>query len=429
MEEHHLAPPLLDPHGVIGQIRQLRREGRQLVKVGGEQRPAAVDLMQMLDRRPGDRQPVEGRGAAPDLVEDHEGPRAGLVEDGRRLHHLDHEGRTPPGKVVGGAHAAEQAVDDADMGALRRHERTHLGEDGDQRVLPQKRALSRHVGPGDEPQPAVFLSVADREVAIVGDEGAALLPVHHRLDHRMAAAGDPQCRTVIDHRPGVAGFGGKFRKRRGDIEGGKGVGGKDDGLRPARHLARELVELPQLQRQCVVRRAADPALEFDELGGREPRRAGKGLTVDEEAVLTFRSLGGRQPVRLRRLDLDVIAENVVVADLQGPEIRFGRVTTLQIGDQPPAFVAQGARLVELYAKALRDEAPVAGRGRQLGGKRLAQELHEILVITEVLDARADRGRGRHQPVHLERGAQGGGLGEPVTDGGEVPGAAAAQRKA
>jgi hypothetical protein len=45
-------------------------ERGQLVEVGGEQRAAAVDLVQVLDRRPGDRQAVEGRGAAADLVED-----------------------------------------------------------------------------------------------------------------------------------------------------------------------------------------------------------------------------------------------------------------------------------------------------------------------------------------------------------------------
>ncbi len=70
-----------------------------------EQRAAAVALMQMLDRGPGDRQAVEGRGAAADLVEDDQRPLAGLVEDHGGLDHLDHEGRAAPRQIVGGADA------------------------------------------------------------------------------------------------------------------------------------------------------------------------------------------------------------------------------------------------------------------------------------------------------------------------------------
>ena len=44
--------------------------------MGGEQGAAAIDVVQMLDRRPGDRQAVECRGAAADLVEDDEGALA-----------------------------------------------------------------------------------------------------------------------------------------------------------------------------------------------------------------------------------------------------------------------------------------------------------------------------------------------------------------
>ena len=38
VQEHDVAAPLLDPQRVAGQTRQLRRQGGQLVKVGGEQR-------------------------------------------------------------------------------------------------------------------------------------------------------------------------------------------------------------------------------------------------------------------------------------------------------------------------------------------------------------------------------------------------------
>ena len=64
VQKHDVALPFLDPHRVAGERRQLCGERGQLVVMRREQRAAAVDLVQMLERRPGDRQPVIGRGAA-----------------------------------------------------------------------------------------------------------------------------------------------------------------------------------------------------------------------------------------------------------------------------------------------------------------------------------------------------------------------------
>ena len=93
VQEHHVAAPLLDPQSVAGQSRQLGCQRGELVEVGGEQRPAAVDLVQMLDHGPGEREAVIGGGAASDLVQDHEAARAGEIQDPCGLDHLDHKGR------------------------------------------------------------------------------------------------------------------------------------------------------------------------------------------------------------------------------------------------------------------------------------------------------------------------------------------------
>ena len=126
--------------------------------MGGEQGPAAVGLVQALDRRPGDREPVEGRGAAADLVEDDEGAGRRLVQDRRRLDHLDHEGRAAAREVVGRADPGEQAVDDADPRLAGRDEGADLGEDGEQRVLAQEGRLAAHVRAGDEEHAAGLLA-------------------------------------------------------------------------------------------------------------------------------------------------------------------------------------------------------------------------------------------------------------------------------
>ena len=154
MEEHHVALPFLDPHGGVVDAFELRGERGHFVEMGGEQSSATVALVQVLDGRPGDRQAVEGRGAAAYFIEDDEGVLAGLIEDRRGLDHLDHEGRVPAGKIVGRADAREQPVDHADMGGARRHEAAHLGEHRDQRILAQECRFARHVRPGDEPDEA-----------------------------------------------------------------------------------------------------------------------------------------------------------------------------------------------------------------------------------------------------------------------------------
>ena len=173
VQEHHVALPFLDAHGGVEQPRQLGRQRGELVVMRGKQRAAAVLLVQMLDRRPGDRQAVEGRGAAPDLVEDDERALARLVEDRRGLDHLDHEGRAAAREIVGRADAAEQPVDHADPRALGRHEAAHLRQHGDQRVLAQKVDLPAMLGPVMS-QSARRLPAAAAQIAIIGDERAAV---------------------------------------------------------------------------------------------------------------------------------------------------------------------------------------------------------------------------------------------------------------
>ena len=213
VQEDDIALPLLDPHGVASQIRELRCQRRELVIMRREEGAAAVDVVEMLDRGPGDREPVEGRGAAADLIENDERALGRLVEDRRGLDHLDHEGRAPARQIVGGADPAEQTVDDADARRFGRDEGAHLRQHGDERVLPQEGALARHVRAGDEPQPLPLI-----EVAIIADEGRSLrLPERH-FDHGMAAAGDAEARAILDHRPAIALGDGEFGQSRAAVE-------------------------------------------------------------------------------------------------------------------------------------------------------------------------------------------------------------------
>ena len=198
VQEHDLVVPLAHVHGDVGDAVQAPGERGQLVVVGGKQHARPRDIVQELDRRPGDRQAVEGRGAAADLVEDDERALARLIEDGRRLHHLDHERRAPARQIVGGADAAEQAIDRADGRRARRHVGAHLRQHGDQRVLAQEGRLAGHVGARHQPDAALGRLVeAGRrrdlgaaQHAIVLDEGAGPRRFQRLLHHGMAPAAD-----------------------------------------------------------------------------------------------------------------------------------------------------------------------------------------------------------------------------------------------
>ena len=56
---------------------------RRAARLGGE----------MLRDGPRQAEAIVGRGAASELVDDHEGARRGALEDGGGLEHLGHEGR------------------------------------------------------------------------------------------------------------------------------------------------------------------------------------------------------------------------------------------------------------------------------------------------------------------------------------------------
>ncbi len=151
---------------VLGGLKLLVEAG-ELPVVGGEE-----SFCFFVGRReevvgdgPGDRDAVVGACAAADLVEDDEGAGRGVVEDVRRLAHLDHECRLAAGEVVAGADAGEELVDDADPRCRRRHVGAHLAEDDDEGDLPDVGRLAGHVRAGDQHELAGGV-----EVGVVRDE-------------------------------------------------------------------------------------------------------------------------------------------------------------------------------------------------------------------------------------------------------------------
>ena len=144
------SPGFFDRHPQIPHAVELLRQLRQLVIVRSKQSLRARSLVDVLDHRPRQRQPIVRRGAAADLVQHDEAARRRRIENHGRFRHLHHESGAAARQVIRGADAREDAVDDRQAGRLGRHERPHLRQDRDQRGLPQIRGFAAHIRPGDD---------------------------------------------------------------------------------------------------------------------------------------------------------------------------------------------------------------------------------------------------------------------------------------
>src|SRR5688572_571406 len=105
--------------------------------------------MDILGHRPRDRDAVERRRAASDLIEKDETVNGRVVENVRRLVHLDEKRALAGGEVILRADAREDLVYDTDRRARRRHERADLRKQNDEPHLSKQRALARHVRTGE----------------------------------------------------------------------------------------------------------------------------------------------------------------------------------------------------------------------------------------------------------------------------------------
>ena len=96
-------------------------------------------------------------------------------QDIASLKHLDHEGATATGEVVGGADSGINTIHDGEQRGFGGDEGTDLGEDQDERGLAQISGFATHVGAGDDQHPPLAV-----EFEVVGDEGVTADLLHHR---------------------------------------------------------------------------------------------------------------------------------------------------------------------------------------------------------------------------------------------------------
>ena len=117
----------------------------EFLVMGGKQGldPDPLQVVEVFGHGPGQGQTVEGGGAPADLVQDHQAPGRGLVQDAGGFVHLHQKGALAPADVVHRPHPGEDAVGEPDDGRVGRHEAAQVGQERDQRHLAQDGGFAR----------------------------------------------------------------------------------------------------------------------------------------------------------------------------------------------------------------------------------------------------------------------------------------------
>ena len=318
MQEHHPVAPLLHRDVGVRQTRQALGQLRQLVIVRREDgaRTRATRLVEMLGHRPREREAVVGRRATPDLVEQHQRTGRRRAQDVRGLGHLDHERALPRAQSVGRTDAREQPIHETELRRRRRHPRTGLGQQCEQRHLTQIGALTAHVGAGEQED----LPGASVEMQIVRDE---LTTRQQALDDRMPDARGDQPIRILDRGPGPRVAHRDLGQRGAGIEPSERIGDRlERGDMPDAFLAERDEEF--------VLTCLELVLGAQHLGlARLELRRDIALGVRQRlTTLVVR----RHLVAMRVRDLEVETEHLVVADLEARDARALTFAGLEVRD-------------------------------------------------------------------------------------------------
>jgi len=311
-------------------------------------------VVQILGNGPGDGDTVEGGCPPADLVKDNQAAGGGVAQDIGGFGHLQHEGGLTAGQVVGGTDAGENPVGYADLRPPGRDEAPGLGHEGYQGDLTHEGGFTGHVGTGDDQQ----LVVAPVKEDIVCNE---TLPQVERLNNRMTAVGDGDDIPVVHSRATVIGLVGKPRQRKKNIQGGQQVGCPGYPPPLLGNPDPDILEKGVLQLGNTVFRAEHLLFVLLQFRRYEPLGIGKGLAAD---------IVGRDVGQIGFRHLDVVAEDLVIADLQGADAGAGLFLRLQPGDEPLPLAADTAQLIQFPVVAIGNHPAVPqDKGRILRNRR------------------------------------------------------------
>ncbi len=341
VHEHELVVVLDRVEVHVGDARILRGQFGQLEVMRREQSEGMVLRRQLHGAGLGEGETVVGRGAAADFVHQHEAVPRRVVQDIRRLAHLDHEGRLAARQIIARADAREDAVDRSHFCSVRGDEAADMREQHDQRVLAHVGRLTAHVRAGDDQHAAVVV-----EHEIVRFERIAA----HLFDDRMTAAFDVYPFRVHEPRRAPVQRVGTVGERGEHVE----FGDRSGSLFERGEALDEKIEQRFVQRalahQRTFARGQHLVLERFQLFGDVAFGAFQRLPA---RVVRWRLVG------LAFADFDVVAVHAVVADLERGDARGGFLAFFQIDEELVRVGRQRTQLVEFGVVAGRDHAAVA----------------------------------------------------------------------
>ena len=292
----------------------------------------------------------------------------------RGLGHFQHERRTAPGEIVGGADARENTIERPQHGALRGHETTHMRKDGDERRLAHIRALTAHVGAGNDEHTAQIV-----EAHVVGDEGLAA----GALDHGMPTLIDEQQGTVDQFRLSAVKRHGALGEAGQHVDLGDRRGGLLQGRQACGQEFQQRVVQIFLACQRSIAGAQDLVLEGFQFGRDESLGGLDGLTAQ---------IVGRHSIGLTAIYFDEKSLHAVEAQLQAGQPRALAFAALEIEQELLRVGAQEPQFIELRVVARCDHATVAQIMRRRFHHRAGQHGVLVAMVAQFADKLLEQGR-------------------------------------
>ena len=383
MEQNHAVIVLFCRDVVVGCPLEAIGKLAELVIVRGEDRAATRCVVKVLGHGPGDREPVVGARAAPDLVQDHERSLGRAAKDGGRFHHFDHEGALTAGEVIARPDPRVHAIDDADPGAPGGDEPPGLGHDHRKRRLTHGGRLPRHVRPGEEHEARGLGVQLDR----IGDEA-----VFGRVafDGGVAAVFEEERPAGIDIGTDIAAAVRDLRQRRARVD------GRDDPGQPVKTRRLLADRFAQVEERRRLERARpfvgvqDAVLELRELGRDESFAVRDGLLANVVVG---------DGVELGFGDLDVVPEDPRELDLERADAGAFSFAALEVEDDVFGRRRKRSELVEIGEVTVRENAALPFDRRRLVDQGGLQEGEHVC-------AKVDPFERRHRIVERAAGARG-----------------------
>ena len=249
--------------------------------------------------------------------------------------------------------AGEDAVGHADRGLAGGHEAADLRHQRQQRHLADVGALARHVRAGDQQdriRRVDGFAIGSNQRVSLGTNVALRLD---DVQHGMPAVDDPQHRLLDDLRPAVVPLPGQLGQGRQHVDLGQHGGGRlasaAESAATASRSSRNSAYSSSLAFSSAVEHLLLVLLQL---------RRDVALGVLDRLLA---DVVGGDLLAVGVGDLDVVAEDLVEADLQVGDAGPLGLLGLVAGDPLLAAVGQLAQRVELGAEAVADEAAVAAR--------------------------------------------------------------------